>query len=70
MASKTNIINFIRKKCFDDKIKKLNKNVNSNKTKHVLVENELNKLSKNVEAVPTKGLTKNSINKFSILNGS
>ena len=30
---------------FDDKPKRLNKNVTKNKTKHVLVENELNKLS-------------------------
>ena len=30
---------------FDDKLKNLNKNVTSNKTKHVLVENELNELT-------------------------
>ena len=30
--------------------------------------NELNELSKKVKAVPTKGLTKDLINKFSLLN--
>ena len=29
---------------FDNKLKNLNKNVTSNKTKHILVENELNEL--------------------------
>ena len=31
-------------------------------TKHVLVENELNELSKQFEAISTKGLTKDLIN--------
>ena len=31
-----------KKRDFDDKLKHLNKGVTSNKTKHVLVENELN----------------------------
>ena len=43
-------------------------NVTSNKTKQVLVENKLNKLSKKVKATSTKGLTKDLINKLSILN--
>ena len=40
------------------------------KTKHLLVENELNELSKKVEAISTKGLTKDLINEFNILNGT
>ena len=32
----------------------MNKNVTSNKTKHVLVENELNKLTGKVELLSTK----------------
>ena len=32
-------------------------------------ENELNKLSKKLKAVSTKGITKDLINKFSIING-
>ena len=40
-----------------------------NKTKHVLVENELNKLSKKVKAILTKGLTKDLINGYKTLNG-
>ena len=55
---------------FNDKLKNLHKNVTSNKTKHVLVENELNKLSKKVYTISTKGLTKDLINKFSIFNGA
>ena len=50
-------------------MKILNENFISNKTKHVLVGNELNKLSKKV-----KSNINNSINKtfdhFSILNGA
>ena len=33
--------------CFDYKVKKLNKNITSNKTKHALLENELNELLEN-----------------------
>ena len=39
----------MKKTDIDDKLKSLNKNVTSNKTKHVLVENELNELSKKVK---------------------
>ena len=46
----------------------MNKNVTSNKTKHVLIENEANKLPKKVEAVSQKGLIKDLINKYKILN--
>ena len=70
LASKSDIANFIKKTAFDDKLKYLNKNVISNKTKHVLVENELNELSEKVKAISTKRLTKNLINKFSVLNGA
>ena len=34
----------VTKTGFDDKLKNLNKKINSNKTKHVLVENELKKI--------------------------
>ena len=34
----------VKKTDFDEKLKNLNKNVTSNKTKHMLVENEINKL--------------------------
>ena len=36
----------MKNKKFDAKIKNLNKNITSNKTKHVLVEHEFNELSK------------------------
>ena len=51
-----NISNFVKKTEFD-------KNVTSNK-------NELNELSEKVKAISTKELTKDLINKFSILNGA
>ena len=42
LASKNDFADFIKKRDFDDKLKKLNKNVTSNKTKHGHVEYELN----------------------------
>ena len=48
-----------------DKLKNLNKKVTSNKTKHVLVQSELNKLSQKIKPI----LTKDIKNYYSILNG-
>ena len=44
------------------------KRITLNKAKHVLNENKLNELSKKVEAISTKGLTKDLINGSKILN--
>ena len=44
LASKGDIANFVNKTDFDNKLKNLNKKITSNKTKNVLVENELKKL--------------------------
>ena len=60
--------NLIIKTDFDDKLKNLNKNLSWNKTKHVLVENELNELSEKVKTISTKQLAKKLVNKFIILN--
>ena len=46
MLLKKMYIMLVKNTDFDDKLKHLNKIVTSNKTKHVLVQNELNKLSK------------------------
>ena len=54
LASKNDIANFVKKIDFDNKLLSFNKRINSYKTKHVLVENELNELSKKVEAISTK----------------
>ena len=59
MASKSDIANFVNKTDFDNKLK----DVTSNK-------NELNELSLKFKAISTKGLTRNVINKFGILNES
>ena len=44
LASRNDIANFIKKTDFDDKLKTLHKNFTSNKTKHLLVEDEFKKL--------------------------
>ena len=41
LACKNDIANYLKKTGFDEKLKKLDKKVISNKTKHLLVENEL-----------------------------
>ena len=51
LASKNDIANFVNNTDFDNKLLSFNKRINSNKSKHVLVENELNELSKKVEAI-------------------
>ena len=47
---------------------KIFKKVALNKTKYILVENELNEKWKIVKRISRKGLTKNLINKCNILN--
>ena len=70
MAGKNDIANFVIKTDLDDKLKNLNKKVTSNKTKQVPVENELNKPSEKIKAISTKGLIKDLINGYKILNGA
>ena len=59
LANKTDIPNFVKRQTFDNGLKGLTSN-----------KNELNVLSKKVKAISTKGLTKDLINKFSILDGA
>ena len=54
LTSKNDIGDFVKKTDFDDKLKNLNKNVTSNKTKHRLVENKLNELSKKLKQYQQK----------------
>ena len=58
LAIKNDITNFVNQTDFDNKLK----DVTSNK-------NELNKLSKQDKSISAKGLKKDMINKFSIING-
>ena len=44
LASKNDFANFVKKTDLDDKLKNLNKKLSSNKTKHVLIENEFKKI--------------------------
>ena len=62
----------LKKNKFDDELSNLNKNVTSNKTKHVLFQNfklfnQKNVKSEEVKPLSTKGLAKDLINKISIL---
>ena len=57
LASKWDIANFVKRTDFDNELKDVTSNIN-----------ELNELSKKVKAISTKGLTKDLINKSSILN--
>ena len=46
LASKSDIANFKKKRELDNELLSFDKRINSNKTKHVLVENKLNELKK------------------------
>ena len=59
LACKSDLANFVKKTNFDNKLKDVTLN-----------KNELNELLKQVKAMSTKGLTKDLIDKFSILNGA
>ena len=54
LATKGDVTDFTKKKTdFDYKIKNLNKKVTSNKSKHLLVQNELKKLQNKIEKLQT-----------------
>ena len=59
LASKNDIANFVKNTNFNNKLKGVTSK-----------ENELNELSKKVKAIPKKGLTKDLIDKLSILDGA
>ena len=63
-------MDFVKKKKtdFDDKLKRFNKKVTLNKTRHAEVKNKLDDLSEKNKLISTKGLTKGFINNYSILN--
>ena len=46
LASKSDIANFKKKRELDNELLSFDKRINSNKTKHALVENKLNELKK------------------------
>ena len=55
LASQSDIANFINKIDFDNKVSGFNKRIDTNKTKHTLVENRLNELLEKFELLLTKG---------------
>ena len=62
VASNNDFVNFVKKIDFDDKLKSLNK------IKHVLVENDSNELAEKAKVISAKGLKKNLMNKYGVLN--
>ena len=66
--NKAHIADFIIEKDFDDKLKNVEEKVTLNKTKDVLVQNESNNLLEKVKLTSTKGLTKDLINWYIVLN--
>ena len=42
-------VNLVTKTDFDDKLKSLSQKINSNKTKYLVVENELKKIKQNIQ---------------------
>ena len=53
LATKGNIADFVKMINFDDKLKDLYKKVTSNKSKHVLVENEFKKIQDKIKKLQT-----------------
>ena len=54
LAAQSDIANFVKEIDFDEKLRNVNKKVTLNKSKHLLVENELNELSEKVKLLLTK----------------
>ena len=54
LATKSDIANFVKEIDFDEELRNVNKKVTLNKSKHLLVENELNELSEKVKLLLTK----------------
>ena len=55
LARKIGIANLVKEKDFHDKLKHVNKNVTSNRKKHVEAEKEISDLTKKVEQMSGKG---------------
>ena len=52
---KKKLRDFVKEEGFDNKLKNINKKVTLSKTKHVLAQSELSKLSEKVKLTSTKG---------------
>ena len=69
-VTKADIADFVKKTYFDEKLIYIKRNVTLNKARHVEVKNKLDDISRKVKIISTKELTKNLVNKYSILNGA
>ena len=54
VVNETNIVDFIKKTNFDDKLNNISKKVTLNKSQYLLVENEVNELSEKVKLLSIK----------------
>ena len=70
LTSKNFITVFVKNVYFDDKLKKLNKNITLNKTRNVEFKNKQDDLPKKIKLISINRLTEDLINKYSILHGA
>ena len=70
LATKVDIVDFVKEEDFDDKLKNCNKKITLSKTAHVEVKNKLDELSKKIKVISMKRLIKDLINKHSVLKGA
>ena len=66
-----NVSNLVTKNSYNTKISEIENKITDHDHENVTSnKNELNELSKKVEAISAKGLTKDLVNKFGILKGA
>ena len=58
MATKVDVVDFVKEADFDDKIKNYNKKITLSKTAHVEVKNKLDELSEKIKVISIKRLIK------------
>ena len=70
LATKVDIVDFVKEEDFDDKLKNCNKKITLSKTAHAEVKNKLDELSEKIKVISMKKLIKDLINKHSVLKGA
>ena len=58
LATKVDVVDFVKEADFDDKIKNYNKKITLSKTAHVEVKNKLDELSEKIKVISMKRLIK------------
>ena len=70
LATKVDIVDFVKEEDFDDKLKNCNKKITLSKTAHAEVKNKLDELPEKIKVISMKKLIKDLINKHSVLKGA